>query len=486
MTTATATAIPDALLIDGEWHRSASGGTIELTEPATEQPLAAVPAAGKKELDRAIEGAAQAFESESWRDAEPGHRTEVLYKIAAGIRARGEELARLEARNVGKAIGDARWEVNAGARVFDYYAGAISRFWGKTVPLSALGLNYTLNVPIGVVASIVPWNFPFLMACWKTAPALATGNAVVLKPASQTPLTALALGQIAMAAGVPPGILQVVAGRGSEIGDRLVTHPLVGKISFTGETTTGARIVEKSAHDIKRVSLELGGKSPNIVFADADVDEAASRSPMGVFANTGQDCCARSLVLVEKSVYDRFLEGYLAATRALVVGDPLDDATEVGPMVSAGQRATSEEYLSIARAEGGRILCGGERSRSPGYYLTPAVVDRVDFASRVCQEEIFGPVAVVLPFASEAEAIKLANGTVYGLSGSLWTRDVGRALRVARAVRSGVLGVNTTRSVFTEMPFGGFKHSGTGRDLGMEAMGLYTEIKSVYLEVKPG
>jgi len=479
----TTSSIPDALLIDGEWHRTASGGTIELTEPASEQPLAAVPAAGRAELDRAIEGAARAFDHEVWQNAEPAQRTQVLYRIAAGIRARGEELARLEARNVGKAIGDARWEVEAGAKCFDYYAGAISRFWGKTVPLSAFGLNYTLHVPVGVVASIVPWNFPFLMACWKTAPALATGNAVVLKPASQTPLTALALGQIAMDAGVPPGILQVIAGRGSEIGDRLVSHPLVGKISFTGETATGARIVEKSAHDIKRVSLELGGKSPNIVFADADVDQAARRSPMGVFANTGQDCCARSLVLVEKSVYDRFVEGYVAATRAIAVGDPLEDATEVGPMVSSGQRATSEKYIAMARGEGGRVLCGAERRSSPGYYLSPTVVDRLEFGSRVCQEEIFGPVAVVVPFENEAEAIRLANGTIYGLSGSLWTRDVSRALRVSRAVRSGVLGVNTTRSVFTEMPFGGFKHSGTGRDLGMEAMGLYTEVKSIYVEV---
>jgi acyl-CoA reductase-like NAD-dependent aldehyde dehydrogenase len=480
------TKIPDALLIDGHFHREASGGTIELTEPATEKPLAAVPAAGRGDVDRAIDGAERSFLSGIWADAEPAQRTEVLYRIAAGIRAQAEDLARLESRNVGKPIGDSRWEVAAGARCFDYYASAISRFWGKTVPLSAHGLNYTLNVPIGVVASIVPWNFPFLMACWKTAPALATGNSVLLKPASQTPLTALALGRIAMEAGVPPGVLQVVAGRGSEIGDHLIAHRKVGKISFTGETVTGARIVEKSAHDIKRVSLELGGKSPNIVFADADVDEAARRSPMGVFANTGQDCCARSLVLIERSVYDRFVEGYLAATRALIVGDPLDDKTEVGPMVSAGQRETSERYIEMARAEGGRVLCGADRPRSPGYYLSPTVVDRLPFDSRVCQEEIFGPVACLVPFESEREAIALANGTIYGLSGSLWTRDVSRALRVARAVRSGVLGVNTTRSVFTEMPFGGFKHSGTGRDLGMEAMGLYTEVKSIYIEVGPG
>jgi len=280
-------------------------------------------------------------------------------------------------------------------------------------------------------------------------------------------------------------VLNVVTGTGEEVGAHLVAHPGVDKVAFTGSTATGGAIMRLCSDPIKRVSLELGGKSPNIVFADADIEQAARRSPMGVFANTGQDCCARSLVLVERSAYDRFLEAYVAATRALVVGDPLDDATEVGPMVSAGQRTTSEKYIEMARAEGGRVLCGGERFRSPGYYLSPAVIDRLDFSSRVCQEEIFGPVAVVLPFDDEAEALRLANGTIYGLSGSLWTRDVSRALRVARAVRSGVLGVNTTRSVFTEMPFGGFKHSGTGRDLGMEAMGLYTEVKSVYIEVAP-
>ncbi len=476
---------PEGLLIDGAWQTTCSGGAIDLTEPALERPLASVPAAGVIEVDLALAGAHRTFTEGTWADADPTRRAEVLHAIAAGIRARAEDLAQLEARNVGKPIGDARWEVNAGARCFDYYAGAITRFHGKTVPVTSQGFNYTIHVPSGVVASIVPWNFPFLMACWKTAPALVTGNSVVLKPASQTPLTALALGAIAMEAGVPPGALQVIAGRGNEIGDHLVAHPRVSKIAFTGETATGARIVEKAARDIKRVSLELGGKSPNIVFADGDVDQAARRSPMGVFANTGQDCCARSLVLVERSVYDRFVEGYVAATRALMVGDPLDEKTEIGPLVSSGQRATSEKYIEMARAEGGRVLCGGDRPREVGYYLTPTVIDRLPASSRVCQEEIFGPVACVVPFDSEREAIDLANGTPYGLSGSLWTRDVSRALRVARAVRSGVMGVNSTRSVFTEMPFGGFKHSGTGRDLGMEALSLYTEVKSIYIEVPP-
>ena len=479
------TTFPEGLLIDGAWQTTCSGGAIEVGEPALERPLASVPAAGVIEVDLALEGAHRTFQEGTWAESDPARRAEVLYAIAAGIRANAEALAQLEARNVGKPIGDARWEVAAGARCFEYYAGAITRYYGKTVPVTAQGFNYTIHVPCGVVAAIVPWNFPFLMACWKTAPALVTGNSVVLKPASQTPITALALGAIAMEAGIPPGVLQVIAGRGGEIGDHLVAHPRVAKISFTGETATGARIVEKSARDIKRVSLELGGKSPNIVFADADVDQAARRSPMGVFANTGQDCCARSLVLVERSVYDRFVEGYVAATRALVVGDPLEEKTELGPLVSAGQRGTSERYIEMARAEGGRVLCGGERPRDVGYYLNPTVIDRLPASSAVCQEEIFGPVACVVPFDSEREAIELANGTPYGLSASLWTRDVSRALRVARAVRSGVMGVNSTRSVFTEMPFGGFKHSGTGRDLGTEALSLYTEVKSIFIEVPP-
>lgn len=324
------------------------------------------------------------------------------------------------------------------------------------------------------------------MACWKVAPALATGNAVLLKPASLTPLTALALGQLAMEAGVPAGILQVLPGRGGEIGDYLVSHRLVNKITLTGETTTGAHIVKLAADDIKRVSLELGGKSPNIIFADADVDAAAKAAPMAVFANTGQDCCARSRVLVEKSVYDQFLKAFVEATKSIKIGDPLSDSTQVGPMVSARQRENVEKYINLAKKEGGRILCGDNRPQEPGYYLAPTVVDGLDSSARVCQEEIFGPVACVIPFESEQEAIELANDTKYGLSGSLWTTNLERALRVARAVRTGVLSVNTNSSVYVEAPFGGFKRSGFGRDLGMEAMQLYTEVKNVFISVKDG
>ena len=474
---------PNTLLIDGRWRKEATGGTLALVDPATEQRWHQVPAAGPLETGEAVSAAARAFRKADWARASSRDRATVLYRLAALIRENAEDLAVLESHNVGKPIGDARDEILAGASCMEYYAGGISRFGGETLPVAAQGFDYTLRVPIGVVVAIVPWNFPFPMACWKVAPALATGNAVILKPASLTPLTALALGGLAMEAGVPAGVLQVVAGRGSEIGDTLVAHPLVGKITFTGETATGAHILQVAAPDIKRVSLELGGKSPNIIFADADVEAAAAAAPMAVFGNTGQDCCARSRVLVEEPIYDSFMEAFVEATRGLVVGDPLDESTQVGPMISAGQRERVEQYIALARDEGGRLLCGGERPFETGYYLAPAIIDGLPSSSRVCQEEIFGPVACVIPFHDEAEAVALANDTEYGLSGSVWTRDLTRALRVARAVESGVLSVNTNSSVHLEAPFGGFKHSGFGRDLGMEAMCLYTELKNIFVSV---
>ena len=338
-------------------------------------------------------------------------------------------------------------------------------------------------MPIGVVAAIVPWNFPLPMAAWKTAPALATGNSVILKPASLTPLTALALGALAAEAGLPAGVLQVVAGRGSAIGDHLVRQPAVRKIAFTGETATGARILSLAAADIKHVSLELGGKSPNVIFADADLELAAARAPLAVFGNTGQDCCARSRILVEATIYEAFVERLVAATEALVLGPPANETTQLGPLVSAAQRERTEEYLDLARAEGGRVRCGGTRPDGPGWYLRPAVIDGLPSQSRVCQEEIFGPVACVLPFSTEGEAVALANDVPYGLSGSLWTRDVSRALRVARRLECGVLSVNTNSSVHLEAPFGGMKQSGLGRDLGLAAMELYTEVRNVYVAV---
>ncbi len=475
--------LPDALLIDGQWRTEASGGRLNLIEPATEQEWHSLPAAGADELEETVQAAARAFRENEWSTCPAGDRSKVLLRLAELIRENAEDLAVLESRNVGKPMSDSRGEILAGASCMEFYAGAIRQFGGSTVPVSSQGFDYTLRMPIGVVAAIVPWNFPFPMACWKVGPALATGNAVILKPASLTPVTALELGRLAMEAGVPPGILQVMPGRGSEIGDALVSHPLVRKIAFTGETTTGARILKLAADDIKRVSLELGGKNPNIVFADADVEAAAEAAPMAVFANTGQDCCARSRVLVEASVYDAFIEAFVESAKAIEIGDPLDDATMIGPMVSAGQRERVEGYIALAKSEGGRVVCGGDRPIDEGYYLSPTIIDGLPSGARACQEEIFGPVACVIPFENEAEAISLANDTDYGLSASIWTKDVARSLRVARGVESGVLSVNTNSSVHIEAPFGGFKRSGFGRDLGVEAMRLYTEVKNVFVSV---
>ncbi|MCX7915272.1 MAG: aldehyde dehydrogenase family protein, partial [Verrucomicrobiae bacterium] len=421
-----------------------------------------------------------AFET-VWRDLAPGKRAEVLYAVARLIREHLEELAQLEMRNVGKPISDARDEVALGARVFEYYAGAVTKFFGQTIPVARGGFDFTLRQPMGVVAAIVPWNFPFPIACWKVAPALAAGNCVVLKPASLTPLTALRLGVLALEAGMPAGALQVLSGAGGQIGDALVQHPLVRKISFTGSTSVGSRIMQLASRDIKRVSLELGGKSPNIIFADADLEQAARTSPMSVFANCGQDCCARSRVFVERKVYDRFVELFVAATRQLAVGDPSKEETQVGPMVSAQQRESVERFLDSARQAKRTLACGGDRPHTKGYYLSPTVVLGCETTDWIWREEVFGPVVCVRPFDDEEQMLREVNESPYGLSGSLWTNDLRRALRVARRVESGVLSINSHTSVHVEAPFGGFKQSGLGRDLGMAAMEGYTELKNVYV-----
>jgi len=472
--------LPDQLFVDGSYRDSASGRRTPLVNPATETPLAEVAAADLADVDAAVDSAHRAWES-NWRDWTPGKRTEVMYAIARLLREHLEDLAQIECQNIGKPIGDARDEIGLGARVFEFYAGAITKFCGQTIPVWRGGFDYTLHAPLGVVAAIVPWNFPFPIGCWKVAPALAAGNAVILKPASLSPLTALKLGQLACEAGLPPGVLQVLPGAGSAIGDALVTHPLIRKVSFTGSTEIGRHIMELASRDLKRISLELGGKSPNIVFADADWERAAETSPMSVFANTGQDCCARSRVFVERKVYEPFVEKFVAATRKLAVGDPAKPETQLGPLVSAGQRATVEEYFLDARQRGSRFACGGNRPVGKGYYLEPAVLLEVGQADRCWREEIFGPVVAVRPFDDETAMIREVNATPYGLSGSLWTNDLRRALRVARQVESGVLSVNSHSSVHVEAPFGGFKQSGIGRDLGMNALEGYTELKNVYV-----
>ena len=468
---------PQNPFIDGAAVTPREGGRIELIDPATEEVFTEVSAAGPADLDRACVGAEQAFES-GWRDLAPGKRAEILFAIAKKLRDHADEIAAIESRNLGKPITDAKDEAALGARVFEYYAGAISKFFGETIPVARGGFSFTLHQPMGVVATIVPWNFPFPIACWKVAPALAAGNCVVLKPASLSPLTALRLGELAHEAGLPAGVLQVVPGAGGTIGDALVQHPLVRKISFTGSTEIGARIMRLAAGGIKRVSLELGGKSPNIIFADADLDKAATVSPMSVFANTGQDCCARSRVFVERSVFERFVERFIAATRALTVGDPADPNTQLGPLVSTQQREKVEGFLATAK---GRKIIDGDRPMGRGAYLRPAIILGCETSDAVWREEIFGPVVCIRPFDDEATMLREVNDSSYGLSGSVWTNDLKRALRVARRIESGVLSINSHSSVHVEAPFGGFKQSGLGRDLGMNALEGYTETKNIYI-----
>ena len=468
---------PQNPFIDGESCTPRDGGRLQLTDPASGESLAEVGAAGIGEIENAVAGAQRAFEN-GWRDMAPGRRAEILFAVAEKLRAHAAEIASLDMRNVGKPIADARDEAALGARIFEYYAGAVSKFFGETIPVARGGLNFTLRQPMGVVAAIVPWNFPFPIACWKAAAALAAGNCVVLKPASLSPLSALRLGELAHEAGLPAGVLQVVPGAGAAIGDALVQHPLVRKISFTGSTEIGSRIMALAARGIKRVSLELGGKSPNIVFADADIERAASTSPMSVFANAGQDCCARSRVFVERPVFERFVERFIEAMRALKVGQPAEPDTQIGPLVSRQQRETVEGYLATAK---GREIIGGERIKGPGFFLRPAVVLGCEPGDAVWREEIFGPVACIRPFDDEAAMLREVNDSPYGLSGSIWTNDLKRALRVVRRVESGVLSVNSHSSVHVEAPFGGFKQSGIGRDLGMNALEGYTELKNVYV-----
>jgi betaine-aldehyde dehydrogenase len=474
--------IPNRLFIDGAFRDAASGKRTKLINPATEEPIAEVAAADVADINTAVQSAQRAWES-SWRDLTPGKRSEVLFNVARALRDNLETLAQLEMMQIGKPISDARDEVALGARVFEFYAGAVSRIYGQTIPVAKGGFDFTLRQPMGVIAAIVPWNFPFPIGCWKAAPALAAGNCVVLKPASLSPLTALLLGEIAHAAGLPAGVLQVLSGAGSAIGDALVTHPLIRKISFTGSTSVGSRIMELAARDIKRISLELGGKSPNIVFGDADWPKAADTSPMSVFANTGQDCCARSRLFVERSIYEAFVERFIAATKKLVVGDPSKPETQLGPMVSSGQRTLVEEFLADARKQGSKFATGGNRPSGKGYFLEPTVLLDVNKTDRCWHEEIFGPVVCVTPFDDEEQMIRDVNASPYGLSASLWTNDLRRALRVARRVESGVLSVNSHSSVHVEAPFGGYKQSGIGRDLGMAAMDGYTELKNVFMDV---
>jgi betaine-aldehyde dehydrogenase len=479
-------AATEGLLIDGQRVPSAEGRTFDTVNPATGDVFRTVAEAGPEDADRAVRAAARAFDD--WGARTPIQRAKVLYRFADLIEEHADELALIETRDMGMAIGDARWCAGNAAAVMRYYAGAIDKFFGSTIPVDRDGIVLTFREPIGVTALITPWNFPLNIGNWKTAPALAAGNTVVLKPASLSPLSVLRYAELGLEAGLPAGALNVVPGPGGAVGDALVGHPLVGKVGFTGSTAVGVEIARKAAGTIKRVTLELGGKSACIVFADADLEKAGRMAPFSVFENAGQDCCARSRLLVEASAQEELLEHYVAATQAIVVGDPESTDTQVGPLVSAGQRETVEGYIERGIAEGATVLEGGARpdgdGLANGFYLRPTILGDCTNDMVVAREEIFGPVVSVIAFESEEEAIRLANDTHYGLSGSLWTRDGARQLRVARALRTGAIGVNSNSSVFPQAPFGGYKQSGVGKELGMDGLVHNTELKSVFVSTE--
>jgi acyl-CoA reductase-like NAD-dependent aldehyde dehydrogenase len=441
-----------------------------IINPATEEVIAEVASASADETDAAVARAKAAFPA--WRAVAPGERARLLRRLATLVEDNLEELARIESRNVGKPISGARGEVGMVAQVFHYYAGAVDKNFGETIPVAG-GIDMTFREPLGVVGLIVPWNFPLNISSWKLGPALACGNTVVLKPAELTPLSALRLAELALEAGIPEGVLNVLPGKGSIVGQRLIEHPDVAKIGFTGSTEVGESVMRGAATTIKRVTLELGGKSANVVFADADLEKAAAAAPYAVFDNAGQDCCARSRILVEQSAYDRFADLLVAATRNLKVGDPEDDGTEMGPLVSAAHRETVASFVE------GETLYTGEAPEGKGFWY-PATLVEARPGDRIAREEVFGPVAALIPFADEAEAIAIANDSEYGLSGSIWTESGARALRVARAIETGVLSINSNSSVRVSTPFGGFKRSGFGRELGMHGLAGYSEIKNVY------
>jgi acyl-CoA reductase-like NAD-dependent aldehyde dehydrogenase len=447
--------------------------TLEVLEPATEQILDTIPRAGVAEVDAAVARARAAYPG--WRAVAPGDRARLLRRVVEAMEGAWEELALLEARNAGKPIASARGEIGMAIETFRYFAGAPERPFGETIPVAG-GLAFTVREPLGVVGLITPWNFPLAIACWKMAPALAAGNTVVLKPAELTPLTALRFAGLALEAGLPEGVVNVVVGPGRECGARLVAHPDVAKVAFTGSTAVGVSIAAGAAATIKRVTLELGGKSANVVFADADLEAAALAAPGAVFDNAGQDCCARSRILVQRGAVDAFLSHLEGAVQALRVGDPLAEETDMGPLISAAQRDSVASFVDDEVA----VAVRGSVPEGPGFWFPPTVLWPVPYDHRAVVDEIFGPVAVIVPFEDEADAIRIANDTIYGLSGSVWTRDGAKGLRVARAMESGNLSINSNSSVRVTTPFGGFKQSGYGRELGPHATDAYTEVKTIF------
>jgi len=472
-------AFPDRPAVAWKWRSLKGASPRPLVDPSTERPCGGVFDATLNDIERAVSAAEEAFLV--WRRFTPGRRADALNALAKEIEKLAETIAWADCWSMGKPIRSARNEAHYGAAGFRYYAGAVAHAAGQTLPVARGGFDFTMRVPFGVVGLITPWNFPFPIASWKTAAALAAGNCAIIKPAANTPWSALLLARAAEAAGLPSGVLQVLPGSGRELGEALTLHPKIRKLSFTGSTEVGRRIMELASRDITRVSLELGGKSPNIIFADADIDRAATESPMSVFDNTGQDCCARSRILVEARVANAFTEGFVSATRKLKVGDPKQESTELGPLANRRQLETTMSYVEAARKAGRRIVFGGRRIGKRGYFYEPTLIAGCRPDDPWWKEEIFGPVACLRTFRGEEDALATANDSIFGLSGSLWTRDLDRTLRMAGDLETGVLSVNTHSSVHLEAPFGGMKQSGSGRELGMAGLEAFSELRNIYI-----
>jgi acyl-CoA reductase-like NAD-dependent aldehyde dehydrogenase len=472
------------LFINGEAVEPSGGGSKELVEPATGEPLAKVAMASEADVDQAVDAARAALDGD-WGRTPPTERSRLLHALADALVTNRKELAELEVRNVGKAISSVKAELNQAVENFRFYGSAIASIAGRANPLGGSLLFYSLKEPVGVAGQIVPWNYPLMMTTWKLAPALAAGCSVVLKPDSQTPLTALRMAELANEVGFPPGSINVVPGPGTTVGAHLVKHPGVDKIAFTGSTETGAQIMRDASDGIKRLTLELGGKSPNLVFADADLADAIPSSVWSIYYSAGQSCEARSRVLVESSLYDDFVAQFADAARKLRVGDPLDPETQVGSLISPEHRDRVHGYVETGREEGAEVVTGGEAGEGKGAFYPPTVLAKVDNAMKVAQEEIFGPVVTVIPFVDEKDAIRIANESRYGLMATVWTGDPARGHRLARRIKAGTVGINMPYTAFPGIPFGGYKQSGFGRELGLETLELYLETKSVIVSTSP-
>jgi acyl-CoA reductase-like NAD-dependent aldehyde dehydrogenase len=476
------------MLIDGKWVEAASGKSFETPNPATGETLARIAEGDAEDVDRAARAARRAFDDGKWVRMRPSERQRLLLRIADLIEAHGDELAQLETLDNGKTLFESKnVDIPASAETFRYYAGWVTKVYGETNPSDPDFFNFTLREPVGVCGQIIPWNFPLLMAAWKLAPALACGNTSILKPAEQTPLTALRLGELLLEAGVPPGVVNIVPGFGETAGRAIVKHPMIDKVAFTGSTEVGKEIQRESAGTLKRVSLELGGKSPNIVFADADVAAAVEGALLGVFFNQGQVCCAGTRLFVEEKMHDQFADALATATKTMKQGSGLDPDTRIGPLVSKEQLDRVTKYLEVGKKEGAKAVIGGERNTAKGldkgYFVKPTIFTGVKNDMRIAREEIFGPVVAMIPFKDENDAVLQGNDTLYGLAAGVWTRDVSRAHRVARAIRAGTVWVNCYNVFDAASPFGGYKESGYGRELGRYALDLYTQVKSVWLKI---